>query len=343
MTFARSWIAACSLLGALATGAQGAPRVDFEVSFDPGFPRNALPQWNELIAACGADGVRLGGNVARRLTIEKSDGAGGGSYRVFGILTPRNQLAVSGGTFALGDRAKLSKWIADLKSAGPPLRPGEKPKPFGLSAEQLDAAARDLARVVDFDTAGMAPAQLLTELGNRLRSPVTADENVAALLARAEKIPGELKGLACGTVAAAVLRRDGLSLAPRATSTGVVEYVVFRAAAGQDVWPVGWPSEKPVFEIVPELFTLRNVAIDGNKASEVLQIVADRVKLPMLFDEQMLVLKELDPSQVSVRIPEAKMGYEGVLDRALFQADLKHEVRLDDAGKPFLWITARRP
>lgn len=328
--------------GAVAAAAYGAPRVDFEVSFEPGFPRQSLPQWNELIAACGADGVRLGGNVARRVAVEKSEGAGQGSYRVYGILTPRNQLTLSNGSFALTDRAKLAKWIADLKASGPPLRPGEKPRPFGLSADQLEAASRDLARVVDFKTAGLAPTQLLTELGNRLRYPLTADESIAAQLGRSEKIPGELQGLACGTVAAAVLRRDGLSLAPRPTSSGGVEYVVFRAAEGQDVWPVGWEPEKPVFEIVPELFTLRSVSIDGNMASQVLQIVADRVRLPMLFDEQMLILKKLDPSKAPVKIPEAKLGYEGVLDRALFQADLKHEVRLDDAGKPFLWITARQ-
>ena len=63
----------------------------------------------------------------------------------------------------------------------------------------------------------------------------------------------------------------------------------------------------------------------------------------MLFDEQALVLKKLDPSKVKVKIPEAKLGYEAVLDKAMFQSGLKHEVRLDDAGRPFLWVTSRVP
>ena len=328
---------------AMSVAAQAAPRVEFDVALDPGFSRHNLPQWNEVLVAAGTDNVRLGGNSTRKLEIEKTDGVGGPNFRVYGVITSRNQLAVQGASFALSDRAGLSKWITNLKTAGPPFKPGEKPKPFGIPVDLLEAAARDLSRAVDFTTQGIAPTQLLTELGNRLQYPITADENVAALLGRSEKIPGELKGLACGTVAAAVLRRDGLSLVPRASAAGRLEYSVMKAAAGQDVWPIGWAPEKPVFEIVPELYTLRNVAIDNNPASQVLQIVAERVKLPMLFDEQMLVLKKLDPSKVAVKIPEAQMGYEGVLDRALFQADLKHEVRLDDAGKPFLWITARRP
>jgi hypothetical protein len=130
---------------------------------------------------------------------------------------------------------------------------------------------------------------------------------------------------------------------PSRTTAGGVEYRVVRAAAGQDVWPVGWPPERAIPELLPDLFTLRNVKIDGYKASDLLQVVADRLKLPMLFDEQALVLKKLDPSKVVVNIPEGQLGYEAVLDRALFQAGLKHEVRVDDAGRPFLWITSRQP
>ena len=59
------------------------------------------------------------------------------------------------------------------------------------------------------------------------------------------------------------------------------------------------------------------------------------------FDEQSLVLKKIDPAKAMVKIPDSKISYEGVLDRALYQAGLKHEVRLDDAGSPFLWIMAR--
>jgi len=61
----------------------------------------------------------------------------------------------------------------------------------------------------------------------------------------------------------------------------------------------------------------------------------------MLFDEQALVLQRIDPSKVKIKIPLAKIGYEAVLTRTLFQANLKHEVRVDDAGRPFLWITTR--
>jgi hypothetical protein len=331
-----------TFMTALAVAAAG--RVELDVRLEPGFNTGDVQRWNAMLGQAGFDSVRLGGNAAKPgPAIEPFTGIGGASYKVYGVLTRGGQLAVPQARFGLGDRAALATWVAKLRASGPPLAPGEKPPPFGLPPEMLDAVRRDLARFADFQTQGRTPTEVVNDLANRLGYPVTADATIAEQLGRGEKVPGELKGLSCGTIAAAVLRREGLSFVPATAKSGGVEYRVVRAAAGQDVWPVGWPPERPIPELLPDLFTLRNVKIDGYKASDLLQVVADRLKLPMLFDEQALVLKKLDPSKVVVNIPEGQLGYEAVLDRALFQASLKHEVRVDDAGRPFLWITSRQP
>jgi len=337
----RQVAAGIAMLVLSAAEAAGAPRVELELALEPGFQPTILQKWHETLAAAGADNFRLGGNNLRKIEIETVPAAGGPTYRVLGMVSQRGELLVPGGRFGVTDRAGVARWVATLKTAGPPRKPGEKPAPFGMPADQLDLAARDLAKIVDFSTAGITPVELLTQLGNKLAYQVTAEQNVVTLLQKSEKIPGELKGLACGTVASAVLRRDGLSIIPKLSTAGRIEYVVEKAADGRDVWPVGWAPEKPLPQLLPDLFSLRAVQIDGNPASQVLQIVADRVKLPMIFDEQSLVLKKIDPAKAMVKIPDQKISYEGVLDRALYQAGLKHEVRLDDAGKPFLWIIAR--
>lgn len=325
------------------TVARGAARVEMEVALEPGFVSTELQAWHELLSAVGVDSLRLGGsaNAARKLGVENVGSADAPSYRVYAVITARRELVLPHARFSRSDRGKLAQWIAELKNGGPPRKPGEKAPPFGLSAEQLDAVAQDLAKPVDFSTAGVPLRTVLIELGKRTSGPIVAEPSVAQQLGGAEKVPGELQGLACGTVAAAVLRREGWVFVPRLTAERKVEYYVTRSNLATDVWPIGWPPEKPLAEIVPEMFTLRNVEISDTPASQLMQVVAERLKLPMLFDEQALVARKLDPSKAMVKIPLAKLGYEAVLNHTMFQAGLKHEVRLDDAGKPFLWVTAR--
>jgi hypothetical protein len=329
--------AACLLVGQAAA----AGRVELEAQFEAGFPQAEIHRWNEFLSQCGFDNVRITGNGAGRLAVEPREGIGGTSYKVYGVLTRANQLVVPTGRFGLGDRPGLAAWVAKVRTSGVPTRPGEKPPPFGMRPEQLDAVRRDLGRVADFATQDRSLVAVLNDLGNRLTYQLSADPALGDALSRAEKIPGELKGLACGTVAVAVLRREGLSLVP-VSNGGKIEYSIVRAAKDQDVWPVGWTPERPLPELLPDLFTLRPVKIDGVPASQLLQVVADRAKLPMLFDEQALVLKQLDPTKILVNIPEAKVGYAAVLDKAMIQAHMKYEVLVDDAGKPFLWVTTSR-
>ncbi|MBA4019754.1 MAG: hypothetical protein C0483_21525 [Pirellula sp.] len=338
---------ACIVLPATASipvaSLRAAPRVDADIAIESGFNATDLPAWHDLLTSVGVDNLRLGGgaNGTKRLAIEPNTAAGGTSYRVFGIISTRGELLLPGGRYGRSDRTALAKFFSDVKTSGGPRKAGEKPPPFGLPPDVLEAVSRDLANPVDFTTTGVAPAKVLFEMGKRLASPFVADPAIARKLGQAEKVPGELKGLACGTAAAAILRREGLSIMPRLKPDGRPEYYVSTAGANQDVWPVGWPPERAVPEMAPELFTLRNVEIDDISAAQLFQVVTDRVKLPMLFDEQALLVKNVDPSKVKIKIPLAKLGYSAVLDRAMFQAGLKHEVRVDDAGKPFFWVTTR--
>ena len=63
----------------------------------------------------------------------------------------------------------------------------------------------------------------------------------------------------------------------------------------------------------------------------------------MLVDTNALAHHEIDLDKVLLTHPRSRTVYGIALRKLLFQAKLKYEVRLDDAGKPFLWITTIRP
>jgi len=63
------------------------------------------------------------------------------------------------------------------------------------------------------------------------------------------------------------------------------------------------------------------------------------VKVPIVIDYNALARLEVDLAKTKVELPKANTFYGKALDRILFQANLKYEVRTDEADKPFLWIS----
>jgi hypothetical protein len=108
-------------------------------------------------------------------------------------------------------------------------------------------------------------------------------------------------------------------------------------------WPVGWSPEEGESKAVPQLLEFLNVNIQNVNIRTVLASIESRLGLVALFDYPAMVRYGIDLEKTSISIPQTKTTYSQVISRSLFQAKLKGEVRVDDAGKPFLWITTLRP
>ena len=79
--------------------------------------------------------------------------------------------------------------------------------------------------------------------------------------------------------------------------------------------------------------------IDGYTLEEALTAIGPRIKIPLYFDHAALAEYEIDPAKVQVRFPRSRTFYKRVIDRVLAQARLGSQLRVDEAGAPFLWIT----
>ena len=75
-----------------------------------------------------------------------------------------------------------------------------------------------------------------------------------------------------------------------------------------------------------------------------LAAIQQRVNLPFLLDHNSLARQNIDATQAIVSFPNRSTlhSYRKILDSILFKAKLKSELRVDEAGKPFLWITTAR-
>lgn len=317
------------------------PRVELEVVLESGFIPTDAPKWSEMLDRAGFSSVRIrSGKNNESPSIEASGAGGTKAYRVVGILNANNQLTVTKGRFGLSDQGRIEEWLRKLRTDG---EEGVtiKPAAFGLLPRQLVAVHEALAVPVTISTKGQQPRDVAKQIAAGLSLKFTTDSAGQKALAVDEPILDELQGLSSGTALAAILRPLGLALAPEKSGPDV-RLRIASSRGTSEQWPVGWPPQKGPRETLPELFKTLNVEIDQTPIAEVLEAVGGRLKAPLLLDHNAIAAARIDLTTAKVALPQTKTYYDRILDQLLFQAKLRYDLRIDEAGKPLLWITANR-
>ncbi len=105
---------------------------------------------------------------------------------------------------------------------------------------------------------------------------------------------------------------------------------------------MGWPTTEPRRDLVPALFDTVDVELDKVELPRVLAAVQEHVQVPILVDTAALADEKIDPALLKVTLPAKRTMYEIVLRKVLVPQKISHEVRVDEAKKPFLWISSAR-
>lgn len=330
---ALAWLALeCSLAWAAAA------KVELEVFLDDRAPLTAAQEWLPRLGRAGLTTVQIRGKQSGDVVgIERSGTAANPVYRVVGALNSNNELVLPGARFRSSEAARVAEWLKDLAKLGPPF---ERPAKvlFGMSAQRLNEARAELGQPAGFSTAGMTPAAVVERIRARIKAPLEIAKGHQEAL-EAEKVAEDLSDLSCGTALAAVLRPAGFCLVPRETDDGKLRYDIVRSKPDLEVWPVGWPLDKEERELVPTMYEFLNANVQGVAITEVLKAVGGRLKMPVLMDHNAMARHGVEPEKTVIKLPQSRTTYSILLRKALFQARLKHEVRMDEAGTPFLWIT----
>lgn len=322
-------------------------RVEMELAMPATFPALGQQQWYQLFSELGVDGLQIRKTaVGDKAEVRTAGSKRAPVYRVIGMLGSNGQLDLPGGRFSSRDRGRLAEWLAKLRAGGPAALTGGGggPAPFGLSAAQFADVNADLSAAVVDSTKGLTPGELLDKLSSTLAHPFAIDGATRRRLAASPAIVEELQGLTAGTALAFAVRAEGLGLLPRSSAAKKIEYTIVRPAEKQPTWPVGWPLEdrKPK-DVVPALFEMLNAEIDDIPLIEAIEAVCERLKVRVLYDHYALALRGIDLAKLQAKFPARKTWYGKIIDRILHQSGLTGEWRLDDAGKPLLWVTTLKP
>jgi hypothetical protein len=329
------------------------PPIELELVTEQGLQITAPQEWLQLLAGIGIEHVQIrGGGQGDQPKVTNHGSGKSVSYDVVGVLTADNQLRLPGGTFSRADRGRLKDYFAKLGADGADAVTAPRVR-FGLTEKELTAVLNDLAQPIDFDTKGTTPRAFIDRLQTKLALKPSADADATEILRTATPTAEELNGVAAGTALAITLRDCGLMMRPEKDRGQPVAYRI--VAAGPDVlrertlgrvknadikyWPVGWEPDKTPGEIAPALFQPRSAEIDGYSLDEAIAGIAPLAKLPLYYDRAALKLHNIDPAKIQVKLPKTRTIYKRVIDRILSQARLGCDIRVDEAGNPFIWIT----
>lgn len=348
MTIRTIWslpaIIACLVLitvePALGQSSRQRVRVELELVAERGFAVTGQQKWLRFLKDFKLDNLRIrGGRPGDRPAIKTRETSGVVTHRVVGLLTPGDKLAVPGGLFRYGDRAGLTAWLDKIRGNG---EDGlyARNMVFGLTEKQLVSLHEQLAAKVEFSTRGEQTADVIQRIGRGLPLRVTIDPAARRALAGNQPVRDELRGMGSGSAIAAALRPLGLVVAPQRQGTETLMRIG-DVREVRESWPIGWPSSKGPGVTLPKLFKRLNVEIGEISVEKAVAAIQQRLEVPVLFDHNSLARKGIDIQREQVSLPPVNTYYKEILDRLLKQAKLKSEIRVDEAGRPFVWISTR--
>ena len=312
-----------------------AATVELNVVAGPRAPFDGIQKWALELGKLRSVQVRAGGRTsATRPEIKRS----GQTITITGIVDAGNRLALPGKSFTIRQRAEIQRWIDSQKNAKSGTASGNDR--FGLTSEDLKLAHNRLKATYDTSTKDKPISDVVKSAARASGMSIRFSGNARSRIASA-KVQTEWKGFTAGTVIAAALRPLELVMVPRAAG-GELELVIASDKAVEEGWPVGWKSKLKRSELVPKYFDAAPIEIQNTPIADVAKAIGARLATPMQYDRALFALVELDPAKKKVSLKDDRATYYNVVRKTMFKAGIKEEIRVDERGKPFFWLSPRK-
>lgn len=332
------------LLGSTTANAQRNKQrfVEIEIVASNQAPVTTQQRWMKMLNEVGADRVRSSSSFSgAKVKVSETETSVAIRVKVQGAIQ-NEKLVLPGATFSIRDKDLIKQYVKKLKADGAEVALAEK-KAFGLTSRQLVDVNRQLSVILEDKTQGKIVSELIGTFRGQLELPIQLDAKARRVLQRDEAIADELAGLSLGTAMSAMLRPLGLVMAPQRINGQIVLQITdFRSV--DEHWPIGWPPNSIPKRLLPSLFEKFPIEIRGFPLDQALKAIQTRSKVTMVFDYNSMARAEIDLATTRVTFSK-NATYSHALGKLLNQTRprMLYEIRLDETGKAFLWITTAAP
>ncbi|HTI50083.1 MAG TPA: hypothetical protein VL475_04000 [Planctomycetaceae bacterium] len=268
----------------------------------------------------------------------------GGTTRevhILGKLDARGRLVFDDRVYSENDVDKLAEWLEELREFGGQGTPEKQPV-WGLTNQQFKVVHGLLSQPLPEDTKDRSIPDALKLFGFPQELPVRLTDSAERRLGEREGATAtqSLEGVSRGTALAVLLAEQGLGFRPRRLPDGAIVLSIEPSSVLREAWPVGWAPVQTGPVLAPKLFSYTQINLDEIELDAVLDAAVDFIGMPILVDKAGLAAKDIDLSQIKVSHPEKRTTWGLALRSLLAQAKVKHELLVDEAGHPFLWVTS---
>ncbi len=300
----------------------------------------APQQWSRILGESGFGRTTIrSGRPSDAFGIKNIGSKQHPSYLVTALLSGDTLILPPQARFTRQEIKPLANWLAELRDNGFD-NVTQTELMFGMSAEQLETIEQGAAAVVTISTLDKSRSEIAANLAENFRHPVVFTEQAKQRLAQKSVMQDELKGLSTGTAMATLLHPVGLVLVPQ-SKRGRIRWTIAESRRQKEVWPIGWKSQKSPEKTLPALYQSVQTQVVSLPLQTALDQVAQKIEVPLLFDRSSISSAQVD-LKAMVKMQAQRASYKTILTQLLSQVGLNDEVRVDENGNPFLWISSSR-
>ena len=300
-----------------------------------------IQQWAEVFLDTGRRARFRGGSNGEKSRLEDSGAAGQRAVKVVGILNADGSLTFMSHRFVTSNLKPVEEWLQRLETFGAAGPPNESPT-WGLSEEQYLAVLKHLSETVATPLNVRTPMELIdslslphvfqvtfTEAGRQRASPKTT----------IRRTTDSYKGLSKGSVLAAALTQFGLGFRPKSSAAGGFLIEVDAGTESDNMFPVGWKNTAPITTVAPGLAKSVSVDLEGADLDVLIQVIAERLKVPYFYSHLALLSNGTDVSALKYSRKPDRLSLFRLMDIIGTKHNLGLSLRTDEAGHLFLWVT----
>ena len=312
-----------------------------EVSANAMAAAGTQQQWMKMLKAVGADRVRSQTIRRGKAAVDETEVSGVRMIKVSGFIEA-GKLVLPGGKFRITDRKRISDLLQKFRDDGSETTLAPKGK-FGLTAVEIQSLSKKFSTPVAESTKGKPVAKVVQTMTAGLGVNFVRDAAAKSAMRSSATIENELQGLSTGTALAAILKPLGLVIQPQRKQGQAVQVDLMSAIKSKEPWPIGWKLPTAPVMVEPKLFDKMPIKIKNFPLDKVLDALQKKVDTPFVLDHETMQREGIDMAKTKVSLEHKNGTIKVIMGKLLRQTKprLSEELRIDENGKPFLWITAK--